>query len=146
MHIYDRSARSLWELSEAATSDWKKHKNTDSGDRIISKLSPLRTDMIDQMSNIEESWKDTIDSKEWRHGYDVKEKKLLVRAIQDSRSWGREALKKFEGFKEELSVWKQREREAALQSENTQIKAKLLTISNNLLQRYSVAQCGGSHH
>ena len=64
MHIYDRSAQSLWELCEAATSDWKKHKNADSGEGIISKLSPLQTDMIDQMSNIKESWKDTIDSKE----------------------------------------------------------------------------------
>ena len=48
---------------EAATSDWKKHKTTDSGDRILSKLSPLRTDVIDQMSNIEEIWKDTVDRK-----------------------------------------------------------------------------------
>ena len=71
--------------------------------------------MISHMSNIEESWEDTIDSEEWRQGYDEKEKKkLLAQAMQVSWSWRREALRKFEEFQEELSVWKQREHEATL--------------------------------
>ena len=63
--------------------------------------------MINQMSNMEESWKDIIDSKEWCQGYGVREKKLLARAMQDSRSLGNEALRKFKEFREELFKWKQ---------------------------------------
>ena len=70
--------------------------------------------MISQMSNIEESWEDTIYSKEWLQDYDEKEKKLLAWAMQKSRSWGREALKKFDQFQEELFVWRQCENIAVI--------------------------------
>ena len=36
---------------------WRKHENTNSG---LSKITPLHSDMINQMSNMEESWKDII--------------------------------------------------------------------------------------
>ena len=41
------------------TSDWKTHKNVDSGDKTLSKLSELHSNMVTQVSNMEENWKDT---------------------------------------------------------------------------------------
>ena len=67
-------------------SNWRKHKSVDSDDRILSELYTLHSDMISQMSNKEESWEDTIYSKEWLQDYDEKEKKLLARAMQNFRS------------------------------------------------------------
>ena len=55
--------------------------------------------MINQMSNMEESWRDIINSQEWCQGYGLREKKLLAQAMQDSRSWGNKALRKFKELK-----------------------------------------------
>lgn len=62
-------------------------------------MTLLHSDMINQMSNMEESWRDIINSQEWCQGYGLREKKLLAQAMQDSRSWGNKALRKFKELK-----------------------------------------------
>ena len=69
--------------------------------------------MIGQMSNIKESWVDTTKDDDWLL-VDNEEKQLITRILRDSTSWGREALKKFDEFKEKEFIWRRNEKEAAL--------------------------------
>jgi hypothetical protein len=59
--------------------------------------------MLGQLSNIEESWDEATNDDEWLQTDAAEEKKTLARTVRDSRSWGREALKKIGEFREETA-------------------------------------------
>ena len=62
--------------------------------------------MLGQLSNIEESWDEATNDDEWLQTDATEEKKTLARTVRNSRSWGREALKKIGEFREEVTAWR----------------------------------------
>ena len=110
---YLRQVDAIAQRIEVSISHWRKHKSVEGGNKTLSELDKLRNDMLGLMSSIEESWEETTNNDEWLHADGEKEKKLLARALRDSRSWGR-ALKKFDEFQEEEFMWRHCEEEATL--------------------------------
>ena len=67
----------------------------------LDRLGGLQEDLTDQLASVEEDWDEAKTSVEWSQTDTVREKKAIARIVQDSRSWGREALRKIEEFRAE---------------------------------------------
>ena len=103
----------LAERIELSISRWTKDRSESNGDRTASELEELRTDMLGQLSNIEESWGEANNDDGWLQPDDAAEKKkAIARTVSDARSWGQEALRKIREFRDESTAW-QRQNESA---------------------------------
>ena len=59
-------------------------------------LDQLQADLQDQLVGTEEDWDKVKSSNDWSQTDAVGEKKVITRMVRDSRSWGREALRKID--------------------------------------------------
>ena len=98
-----RQVAAIAQRIELSISRWRKDRSAGSSDRTMNELEGLRTDMLGQLSNIEESWDEATNDDEWLQTDAAEEKKTLARTVHDSRSWGWEALKKIGEFREETA-------------------------------------------
>jgi hypothetical protein len=89
---YLRQVAAIAQRIKLSISRWRKDRSKRNGDRTTSELEELRTDMLGQLSNIEESWSEAMNDDERLQTDAAEEKKTLARTVRDSRSWGREGL------------------------------------------------------
>ena len=77
---------------------WKKERGTGKGaaQGRLDELDQLQDDLKDQLAGTEEDWDEAKTSDDWSQTDAVGEKKVITRMVRDSRSWGREALRKID--------------------------------------------------
>ena len=65
-------------------------------ERRFDELKQLQGDLQAQLAGTEEDWDKVRTSDDWSQTDAVGEKKVITRMVRDSRSWGREALRKID--------------------------------------------------
>lgn len=143
---------------ELLISRWTEDKIENNGDRTASELEELRTDMLNQLSHLGESWGEANNDDGWLQPVDAtEEKKALARTVSDARLWGQEALRKIRDFRDESTVWERKNAPANSQREGREggIDAKTKHVAtksaadfnNNIATRQGPEnrpRCGGN--
>jgi hypothetical protein len=85
---------------------WKKERGMGAARGRFDELDQLQADLQDQLAGTEEDWDEVKTSDDWSQTDAVKEKKVITRMVRNSRSWGREVLRKIEDFRVEEVKWR----------------------------------------
>jgi hypothetical protein len=114
--VYLRHVAAIIQRIESLTPLWRKERGMGGGaDGRLDRLDQLQEDLTDQLASIEEDWDEAKTSDDWSQTDAVREKKAIARIVRDSRSWGREALRKIEEFRAEEIEWGRHDAAVALQ-------------------------------